>query len=52
MNFIDFSAPMGADDDYSIVSITFTPVPEPTLLALVGCAGLFAVGSRRRSLRA
>ena len=51
VNFIDFSAPGPEDNDYSIVSITFT-VPEPTLLALLGCAGLFAVGSRRRSLRA
>lgn len=48
VSFIDFFAPGPEDNDYSLVSLTFTVVPEPTTLALLGCAGLFAVGNRRR----
>lgn len=48
VSFIDFSAPGPLDNDFSLVSINFT-VPEPTTMALLGCVGLFAVGSRRRS---
>jgi hypothetical protein len=46
VSFIDFFAPGPADNDYSLVSLTFT-VPEPGILALLGCAGLFVVGRRR-----
>ena len=46
VSFIDFFAPGPADNDYSLVSISFT-VPEPGVLALLACAGLIAVGRRR-----
>lgn len=42
---IDFFT-QGGDHDYSLVSIGF--VPEPTMLALLGTAGLFAAGTRKR----
>ena len=49
VSFIDFSAPSPLDNDFSLVAINFTAVPEPVTLALLGCVGLLAVGSRRGS---